>query len=146
MLCLARPRLASARVLSRQARRLSVPVLKHVDVPQYERDLNRYPNHIAHLGVGGFHRSHQAHYLHELLMRERAPAGGRWALVGFGLMPADKKLGDALEKQQYLYTVLSQGPDGSRATIVGVPSLPAPNTCPPQTPLAPTNPRPPQDR
>ena len=99
------------------ARRLAtVAVHKSLGVPAYQRDISEYPNLIFHLGVGGFHRSHQAHYLHELLSQNAAQG---WALCGVGLMPADKQMADALRSQDHLYTILSQGTNGSSTTVVG---------------------------
>eukprot|EP00966_Prymnesium_polylepis_P142613 3292785-Prymnesium_polylepis.1 len=69
-----------------------------------------------HLGVGGFHRSHQATYLHELLLRGAQPG---WALCGVGLMPFDSKMQGALQAQDHLYTVLFQGEGGSRTEVIG---------------------------
>ena len=44
-----------------------------VSVPTYNRDITPTRNIIYHMGVGGFHRSHQAFYLHDLLSKG-APA------------------------------------------------------------------------
>ena len=46
----------------------AVPVAKADGAPTYPRELSQYPNIIMHLGVGAFHRSHQAFYAHELLL------------------------------------------------------------------------------
>jgi mannitol 2-dehydrogenase len=80
----------------------------------YPRDISAYPNVIAHLGVGGFHRSHQAHYLHELLNLGTEPG---WALCGVGLMPFDETMAGALRAQDHLYTVMLQGEGGSKTEV-----------------------------
>ena len=101
------PRVCGAQVFG-GVRRLSSAVEVHRSslVPTYSRDIARYSNVIMHLGVGAFHRSHQAHYLHELLATDGSDAG--WAICGVGLMPFDSKMADALKAQDHLYTVLSQ--------------------------------------
>ena len=110
----------AARVLSPggiAARRLlSIPVNESAGVPTYSRDIATYPNVIMHLGVGGFHRSHQAHYLHELLTAGAKPS---WALCGVGLMPFDAKMAEAFRAQDHLYSVLFQGEGGSRTEVLG---------------------------
>jgi mannitol 2-dehydrogenase len=98
-------------------RPLAVAVTKAPGVPTYNRNFDSYPNVQVHLGVGGFHRSHQAHYMHELL--ERPGGSDGWTLCGYGLMPQDAGMADALRGQDHLYTVLSQGPRGSSTTVVG---------------------------
>jgi hypothetical protein len=95
----------------------AVAVHRSPQAPQYPRKIADYPNVIAHLGVGGFHRSHQAMYLHELLEAKGKDAG--WALCGVGLMPGDADMQEKLAAQEYMYTVLSQGNSGMSATVVG---------------------------
>jgi mannitol 2-dehydrogenase len=130
-------RAVSARsgVMRLGARWLSaVAVDKSAGVPVYVRDLSAYPNVQMHIGVGGFHRSHQAHYMHELLERQgtAAPGADGWALCGVGLMPMDQSMADALRAQDHLYTVLSQSAAEETTTVIGsimdfvlVPSDPA---------------------
>ena len=51
---------AFARLGGVSGRRLSaVAVTKAAAVPTYPRKISEYPNICVHLGVGGFHRSHQ---------------------------------------------------------------------------------------
>mmetsp|Transcript_32901 Transcript_32901/g.106384 ORF Transcript_32901/g.106384 Transcript_32901/m.106384 type:complete len:530 (+) Transcript_32901:63-1652(+) len=95
----------------------AVAVHRSPQAPLYPRNIAEYPNVIAHLGVGGFHRSHQAMYLHELLEAKGKEAG--WALCGVGLMPGDADMKQKLAAQDFLYTVLSQGNSGLSATVVG---------------------------
>ena len=111
-----RPQALLWRQLSRPLATAAVPVTQAAGVPTYNRDFASYPNVQVHLGVGGFHRSHQAHYLHELL---EGPGSDGWALCGFGLMPQDAAMAAALRSQDHLYTVLSQGPQGSSTTVIG---------------------------
>ena len=71
---------------------------RRVDVPRYDRTLLRPA--IVHIGVGGFHRSHQATYLDSLA---RSGDTG-WGVVGVGLHSATMKA--ALGPQDCLFTVL----------------------------------------
>jgi mannitol 2-dehydrogenase len=78
-----------------------------IRVPTYDRAAMSVG--IMHLGVGGFHRSHQAMYLDRLM------ASGRdldWALRGVGVLPHDRRIVDALNDQDGLYTLVIKHPDG----------------------------------
>ena len=69
---------------------------------------------IVHLGVGGFHRAHQAMYVDALLEREGsdgAPATG--ASRGVGLLEQDAGHGEVMHAQDCLYTLVVKQPDGS---------------------------------
>ena len=96
--------------------RAGLPALDSaVGVPAY--DLTSVRPGIAHIGVGGFHRAHQAVYVDRLLNQGTAED---WGIVGIGLMPGDAAMRDALHDQDQLYTVLVKDPDGSReARVVG---------------------------
>jgi mannitol 2-dehydrogenase len=50
----------------------------------------------VHFGVGGFHRAHEAMYLDRLLDEGGDPS---WAVCGFGTLPADLAMQQALEPQ-----------------------------------------------
>lgn len=64
---------------------------------------------IVHFGVGGFHRSHEAFYLNQLMERGEALD---WGIVGVGTMPGDARMRDVLSSQDYLYTVVIKHADG----------------------------------
>ncbi|NAZ87069.1 mannitol dehydrogenase family protein [Kineococcus indalonis] len=83
-----------------------------VSVPGYDRDA-LVPS-VVHLGVGGFHRAHQAVYLDELARRGHR----EWGLVGVGMH--SPRMGEALGPQDLLYTVVERGPQEERARVVGV--------------------------
>ena len=86
-----------------------------VGKPAYDRDAVR-PG-IAHIGVGGFHRSHEAMYVNRLLS-ESDQAG--WAIAGIGVLPSDRSMRDVLGAQDNLYTLATRAPDGSsEAQIIG---------------------------
>ena len=79
-----------------------------VTVPTYDRgDLEVG---IVHVGVGGFHRAHEAWYLDRLMSRG---LGREWAICGVGLLPRDQRMRDALTSQDGLYTLVQKRPDGT---------------------------------
>lgn len=65
---------------------------------------------IVHFGVGGFHRAHQAMYVHRLL--EQGLADG-WGICGVGILPGDRRMHEALSGQDNLYTLVLTRPDGT---------------------------------
>ena len=68
---------------------------------------------VVHLGVGGFHRAHQAVYLDDLA---RLGHHG-WGEVGVGLRSPAMR--DALAPQDWLYTVVERSRDRDAARVVG---------------------------
>ncbi|GAB2674554.1 mannitol dehydrogenase family protein [Thalassiella azotivora] len=86
-----------------------------VSVPGYDR--SAVTTGIVHVGVGGFHRAHQAMYLDRLM---DAGAALDWGICGVGLMPGDRRMRDALAAQDHLYTLVVKHPDGRlEARVVG---------------------------
>jgi mannitol 2-dehydrogenase len=77
-------------------------------VPSYDR--SRLRAGIVHLGVGGFHRAHQAMYLDRLMNEGKALD---WAICGVGVLPGDARMRDALKAQDGLYTLVLKHPDGT---------------------------------
>jgi mannitol 2-dehydrogenase len=84
--------------------RASLPI----PVPRYDR--RRARTGIVHIGVGGFHRAHQAWY-HDRLLAEHGAV--EWAICGVGVMPGDARMRDALAAQDCLYTLLARSGDGT---------------------------------
>ncbi|WP_099023585.1 mannitol dehydrogenase family protein [Mycolicibacterium palauense] len=80
-----------------------------VSAPTYDR--GEITVGIVHFGVGGFHRAHQAMYIDKLLEQGRALD---WGICGIGVMPADRRMKEALDAQDGLYTLILEKPDGSR--------------------------------
>lgn len=78
--------------------------------PGYDRDAHGFG--ILHLGLGAFHRAHQAVYTDDALAAE----GGDWRIVGANLRSRD--IPDALNAQGGLYTVLERA-QRQRARIIG---------------------------
>jgi mannitol 2-dehydrogenase len=71
---------------------------------------------ILHVGVGNFHRAHQAVYLDDLFNRGR---NLDWAILGAGVRAGDAVMRRALEEQDWLTTVVELGPDAEAARVTG---------------------------
>ena len=72
---------------------------------------------IAHIGVGGFHRAHQAYYTDALMSQGRDLD---WSICGIGLRAEDRKVRDDLASQDYLYTLFELGDgDDNQSRIIG---------------------------
>ena len=84
-----------------------------VVVPKYDR--SQLQAGIVHIGVGGFHRSHEAFYTDEFLSLSQST---EWGICGMGLREADRKIGDILKQQDYLYTLMVKHPDGRQENRV----------------------------
>jgi fructuronate reductase len=68
---------------------------------------------IVHLGLGAFHRAHQAEFTEDAI----AAAGGSWGICGVTQRSA--AVLDQLAPQDGLYTVLTRGPAEVSARVVG---------------------------
>jgi fructuronate reductase len=68
---------------------------------------------IVHLGIGNFHRAHEAVYTEEAMLA----AGGDWGICGVTLQ-GDVSKRDALMAQDGLYSVVERGPEGVRVTAI----------------------------
>ena len=80
--------------------------------PEYDRDQVRVG--IVHIGVGGFHRAHEAMYLDHLLSQpDTQDETLGWGICGVDLMPGDRPKGQALAAQDELYTLVVKKPDGA---------------------------------
>ena len=79
-----------------------------VAIPSYDR--SQVTSGIVHFGVGGFHRAHQAMYLDRLMNEGKALDFG---ICGVGVMPFDKKMKEAMDAQDCLYTLVLKYPDGT---------------------------------
>lgn len=95
--------------------RLSQGTLKHlppsIATPGYDRSMVR-PG-IFHLGVGAFHRAHQALYVDDCL----ASGDMSWGIAGVSLRSAAMR--DALVPQDCLYTLAIRGNDHEALRVVG---------------------------
>ncbi len=68
------------------------------------------PNVILHLGIGSFHRAHQAWYLHRLI----ASGDTSWSLAAATIRPEMAGLLDDLARQDGAYTLETVTPEGRR--------------------------------
>lgn len=85
-----------------------------VQVPRYARsDLS--PG-IVHIGLGNFHRAHQAWYTHRLMQQGLAQD---WAIIGAGVRPGDSVMRDKLLAQDCLTTLIELDPSGKSAEVTG---------------------------
>lgn len=82
-----------------------------VAVPRYDRAALRAG--IVHLGVGAFHRAHQAWYTEQALNR----AGDEWGIIGASLR--SPKIRDQLQAQDGLFTVVARHGEGCSYQVVG---------------------------
>ncbi len=85
-----------------------------IEGPQYDRTKLR-PG-IVHIGLGNFHRAHQAWYLHRLM---QAGLAQDWAIVGAGVRAPDAAMRDKLLAQDCLTTLIELDPKGIRAEVTG---------------------------
>ena len=69
---------------------------------------------ILHLGLGSFHRAHQAVYTAAALCAD----GGDWGIVG--VASRSHAIVDALRAQDFLYTVATISPDDTSLAVPGV--------------------------
>lgn len=95
-------------------KRLNDTVLKDLPAavrrPDYDR--SRLETGIVHLGVGAFHRAHQAVYTDDVLARDPA-----WGIVAASLRSPDTF--DALNPQNGLYTVSVRSQEGEALRVIG---------------------------
>jgi mannitol 2-dehydrogenase len=72
---------------------------------------------IVHVGVGNFHRAHQAVVVDDLLQQG---LGRDFAICGVGLLPGDRRMRDVIRAQDGYYVLELRHPDGRReARVVG---------------------------
>jgi mannitol 2-dehydrogenase len=77
-------------------------------VPAYDR--RQVTPGVVHVGVGGFHRAHQAMYHDRLLNQGGSPD---WGICGVGVMPDDRAMRQVLDAQDGLYTLVIKHADGT---------------------------------
>ncbi len=89
-------------------------LLPTISVPRYgPGDLK--PGFV-HIGLGNFHRAHQAWYLHRLMQRGLARD---WAIIGASVRSEDVDMRNRLLAQNCLTTLIELDPDGISAEVVG---------------------------
>ncbi|MEJ6397740.1 mannitol dehydrogenase family protein [Yoonia sp. 208BN28-4] len=85
-----------------------------IDVPTYDR--SALTPGIVHIGLGNFHRGHQAWYLHRLMQDSLAHD---WAIIGAGVREGDAAQRDRLAAQDYLTTLIELDPASTSAEVIG---------------------------
>ncbi|MEP3332065.1 mannitol dehydrogenase family protein [Sedimentitalea sp.] len=85
-----------------------------VRVPSYDR--KSLTAGIVHIGLGNFHRAHQAWYLHRLFDLGLCHD---WAILGAGVRPNDAASRERLIAQDCLTTLIELDPTGMSAEICG---------------------------
>ncbi|MQQ07539.1 mannitol dehydrogenase family protein [Epibacterium sp. SM1979] len=82
--------------------------------PVYDRTKLRAG--IVHIGLGNFHRGHQAWYIHQLMQKGLAQD---WAIIGAGVRPQDQLMRERLIAQDHLTTLIELSPKGKSAEVIG---------------------------
>ncbi|PTW40317.1 mannitol dehydrogenase family protein [Rhodovulum kholense] len=82
--------------------------------PRYDRA--RLRPGIVHIGLGNFHRAHQAWYLHRLMQQGLALD---WAILGAGVRSQDAGMRDRLLAQDCLTALIELDPAGVSAEVTG---------------------------
>lgn len=83
---------------------------KNVQKPNYSRQ--NVSTGIVHLGIGAFHRAHQAVYVDDVLAQQPD-----WGILGVSLRRPDTR--DALNPQDGLYTLAVRDASGTNCRIIG---------------------------
>lgn len=82
--------------------------------PRYSRD-DLSPG-IVHIGLGNFHRAHQAWYTHRLMQEGMAQD---WAIIGAGVRAGDSAMREKLLAQDCLTTLITLDPAEKSAEVTG---------------------------
>jgi len=82
--------------------------------PEYDR--SKLTPGIVHIGLGNFHRAHQAWYLHRLMQQG---LDTDWAIIGAGVRSNDAEQRSKLLEQDCLTTLIQLDPNEKTAEIVG---------------------------
>ena len=84
---------------------------KNILTPSYDRI--KIEVGIVHLGIGAFHRAHQAFYTDQVLEKD----GGDWAICGVSLKRPEVR--DQMVPQDGLYSLVEQDASGNPIKIIG---------------------------
>ncbi|SOB99071.1 mannitol 2-dehydrogenase [Rhodobacter sp. JA431] len=87
---------------------------KTVAAPGYDR--SKLTPGIVHIGLGNFHRAHQAVYLDDLFALGE---GHDWAILGAGVRAPDAAMRDTLLAQDCLSSVIELAPGAHSARVIG---------------------------
>jgi mannitol 2-dehydrogenase len=97
--------------------RLSSESLSRLDprisIPSFDR--SSLGHGIVHIGVGGFHRAHQAVYLDDVCQAGVTD----WSIVGAGVLAGDAAMAEALDAQDHLYSLVTRDSKGTDVRVIG---------------------------
>ena len=82
-------------------------VTSNTRTPSYNRDA--VTQGIVHIGVGNFHRAHEALAIDDVLTDDQSQP---WGICGVALLPSDKPLARRMQAQDGLYTLVEKSADG----------------------------------
>ena len=83
-------------------------------VPTYDRAA--LTPGIVHIGLGNFHRAHQAWYLHRLMQAGKAHD---WAIIGAGVRAADSAMREKLLGQDCMTALITLDPEHTLVEVTG---------------------------
>ena len=83
-------------------------ISKRISCPTYDR--SQLKTGIVHIGIGGFHRAHEAYYTDQILHNTSIT---EWGICGVALLPSDTNIYNTLKAQDGLYTLMVKEFDGS---------------------------------
>ena len=84
-----------------------------ISVPPYDR--STLGGGIIHIGVGGFHRAHQAVYLDDVC---RAGSSD-WSITGAGVLASDVRMAESLAAQDHLYALVTRDDRATNVRVIG---------------------------
>jgi len=84
-----------------------------ISIPTYDR--SPLGGGIVHVGVGGFHRAHQAVYLDEICRAGVAD----WSITGAGVLSGDVAMAEALAAQDHLYALVTRDVHATNVRVIG---------------------------
>lgn len=80
----------------------------NISIPTYDR--SKLSVGIVHIGIGNFHRSHQAYILDKYIQQTNSLD---WGICAIGLLPQDKSICERMELQDCLYTLSEKKGDST---------------------------------
>ena len=87
-----------------------------IKFPNYK--ISKIKTGIVHLGIGAFHRAHQAFYTDQVLEKD----GGDWAICGVGLKRPEVR--DQMVPQDGLYSLVEQDASGNPICLLYTSPIP----------------------
>ena len=94
---------------------LSLFLPNSIQIPMYDR--TKITSSIVHIGVGGFHRSHQALFAERLITEHGITNCG---ICGIGLQAHGAHMHSVMMQQDCLYTLMTKQLDGKvEARVIG---------------------------